>query len=104
MAYPKGSRIPYSICLSSPSELIHLPVVLSRNLEIYNETDFKAPSEKFTDCTYSLGHILYGILWELSFHGSPASRDMTANQLKTAVKEIKQRESKSKLKSVPSKR
>lgn len=39
----------------------------------------------FYDSPFTLGKILYGILWEISFYGPPANRDEKASQLRESA-------------------
>lgn len=81
------------VSFTPSNELINLPVKISKDLPIYSErqklTTFKNP-------TYSLGQILYAIIWELSFHGGPDSRDELKDTLdsscKEAIKELEEKE------------
>ena len=90
-----GSRIPWGISFTPVSDLINIPVKLKTNAEI---TDFdmnKDPKRligalgKLEGVTYTLGHILFGILWEISWHGSPEKRDKLGDELKQQVDDIK---------------
>jgi hypothetical protein len=76
---PKGERIPWGLSFTPTNELINLPLKLNRKLTIYNEDhespDYHKVIAEYDNICYTLGDILYGILWELSFHGGPESRD-----------------------------
>ena len=71
--YEKGSRISWSLSYTPSSEIINLPVKLSNKMAVYNSdtTDGNYMKElyHFMDPEYTLGEILNGIIWELSFHG-----------------------------------
>lgn len=81
-----GERIHFSVSVTPLEKLMHLPVQLRPTLTIYNETNWEEQSQLFDACEYTLGHILYGILWELSFHGSPDSRKEFADELTVLMK------------------
>lgn len=94
----KGERTPWSICLSDILDLVNLPVKLNTEIEIYEDDYTADPRQgyksllKITGVSYGLGQILFGILWELSFHGSPADSKKVSESLKEMVKEIKEKE------------
>jgi len=55
-------------------EMIDLEVRLSADLVICdNKTE--EPLQQFSQAFYTLGHILYGIIWEISYTDLPAMRD-----------------------------
>jgi len=84
-----GDRTPYGISFTPASDLIDLPIKLDAEVRIYNEDDWKETPQTFELGEYSLGHILYGVIWELSFHGGPDQRDETAKDLFNSVDEMR---------------
>lgn len=91
--FKKGDRINWGVSLSPVCDLAHLPVILNQQICICDDSvnnDWnKDNTQIFEGCDYTLGQILYGITWELSWHGAPGSRDEVMGQLKEAAKEIK---------------
>lgn len=89
----KGERQSWAIEMSPIAEIINKPLILRDKLEIYHSDldnmGNMPKSQVFEDARYTLGQILYGIIWELSFCGSPKDRDELADNLKTTVDDIK---------------
>lgn len=79
----------YAIEQCSAADLASLPLRLEKRIECYNRTDAKEGPTEYEDPTYSLGHILYGIIWELSFFGPPKERDRKAKELDARIQAIK---------------
>ena len=65
----KGEVVQWGISFTPTNELAHLPVKLSDKLAIYNTKTKETFNYKCDD--YSLFDIIQGIIWELSFYGSP---------------------------------
>ena len=94
--YKKGERIPWGVSLTPSNDLINIPVRLSDKFVIYegilkckDKPGFSHPIAEFSNPTYTLGSILYGIIWELSFHGGPDKRDAFGSELRETVDKIK---------------
>lgn len=99
--YNIGERTPWSLSFTSTNELINIPVKLSNSFVIV-EDDYKkttkitAAEELYPKLLvadnpdYSLGNILYSIIWELSFYGGPDSRDKKGEELKILSKEVRE--------------
>lgn len=69
-------------------ELIDLPIKLINNAELK-----KGPkSIKINECGFTLHHILYGIIWELSFYGPPEDRNTQREKLNKILAEIRKDE------------
>jgi|CXWL01.1.fsa_nt_gi hypothetical protein len=99
--YLAGTRISMAIDFSPTPGLIDLPVKLNRDCRIYDE-DYTKPVEtrynkeeggyptiyKADGMQFTLGHILQGIFWELSFCGGPEDRDAKAKELKDTIARI----------------
>ena len=93
--YKKGERIPWSISFTPANELINIPVKLAKDMVIYEGilktkvTDLPKQLAVFDNPQYTLGNILYGIIWEMSFHGGPNSRNDFHKDLLKTVDSIK---------------
>jgi len=91
--WPKGSRIPWGISFSSANDLIDLPVKLDKKLRVFNDDHTAPPKDycqelaSYEGVNYTLGDILYGIIWEMSFHGGPIEREKAGGELRKAVDE-----------------
>ena len=83
-----GARINYAVELTPANELAHLPIRLASELTITDQSYKPDDLLKFKECEYTLGQILYGVVWELSFFGNPASRDKMGEELANRVKDI----------------
>ena len=94
--YKKGERIPWGVSFSKANDLINIPVKLADKFVVYEgimkwdkvSKDNKKLAE-FNNPTYTLGGILEGIIWELSFHGGPDKRNDMHKELLERVEEIK---------------
>jgi len=62
----------YSIVFSPTYQIVDLPLVLG---------GVKTQSGEKYQTTFTLGKILHGILWELSFYGAPKDRDEKAQEI-----------------------
>lgn len=92
--WPKGERIPWGISFTPANELIDLPVKLDTVARVYNDNhedkkNYHNLLAEYKGATYTLGNILYGIIWEMSFHGGPDKRDAVGADLKQTVDDIK---------------
>jgi hypothetical protein len=93
--YSKGSRINWGLSFQSIDQLINLPLRLKSEVTIYNEAEYwrKRSAEiievvHFTHSQYTLLDILNGLLWEISFHGSP---EETKKEKERILNEISER-------------
>lgn len=93
--YRKGERTPWGISFTPANELINIPVTLNRDFTIIN-SNTDDPIEKYNEvvavykgATFTLHNILYGILWEMSFHGGPEKRAEFKDELNDIVQDIK---------------
>jgi hypothetical protein len=74
---------------------INYPVKLAQKMIIHDEVERNQKSKDndpvaiFEKSVYTLGDILYGIIWELSFHGGPKQRDEKSEELKESVDKIR---------------
>lgn len=87
----KGNRTHYAIEFSPVNELMHLPVKLNNKLYIQKSNyDTKTYNKSIEmERTFTLGQILHGIVFELSFTGSPKDRDDKKEDILKTVDEIK---------------
>lgn len=79
----KGKRINYGI--SSIDHLIDIPLKLNDKFEIYDENYKVCFSSKKG---YRLIDVIYGIIWEISFHGGPDMVKTFWSEMDEQVKEI----------------
>ncbi len=95
--YKKGERIPWGVSFSKANDLINIPVKLSDKFVVYEGImkwdKSKGPGDRklaeFENPSYTLGGILEGIVWEMSFHGGPEKRNEFHKELLDRVDEIK---------------
>ncbi len=73
-----------------------MPFELRLKQEVVIDDDWAKTTEKTTEktvtyeaCTYTLGHIVQGIIWEMSFSGSPTRRDEVWAKIENDVEDIK---------------
>lgn len=91
--FKAGSRIPYSLSFMPLGTLLDLPLKIKKDTELWSE-DFdsrKLKDKKILDIKewpMTLGQIVYGIFWELSFYGSPKDRDQQGQKLKEIIKDL----------------
>lgn len=94
--FKAGERIPWGISVTPANELIDLPVKLRKTIEII-EDDYSTENMvqgwksliTLPNPEYSLGQILYGIIWEMSFHGGPDKRNEFKEELDDITEKIK---------------
>lgn len=87
--HKKGQWVNWSLSFIPSQELMDIPVKLEEKTFIYDEDNWKNPPQAMGKPIYTLGHILYAIIWELSFHGPPKKRDKTGKELLKRVKDVK---------------
>jgi hypothetical protein len=75
VVHPKGSRIPWGLTFSPIRELLDLPVKVNPNIVVcegYTKSDkYGHTLETLVSGQPTLGQVIHGILWEISFHGGP---------------------------------
>lgn len=85
----KGERIEWGVSLTPLRELLALPVRVNHGLRIIEDDEAAqawmqeighAQVEEVT-----LGQVLEGLLWELSFHGGPVEQEAVAEDLRQRV-------------------
>lgn len=95
LTYKKGERIPWGVSFTPINDLTPLSLKLSENFNIYNENfGIKDPNYgnlivSYEGANYTLASIILGVVWELSFHGSPESSKEFGKSLKQMVSDIK---------------
>lgn len=85
-----GDRINYAVEMTPLNDLAILPVKLNPEIKIYDESYKEEPVALTESGVFTLGHILYGIVWELSFFGSPKMRDKKKDELNDTIKGIEE--------------
>lgn len=93
--YKAGERTPWGISFTPANEMINIPVKLNGEVNVFN-SNTDAPTDKYHEvvhtykgATFTLHNILYGILWEMSFHGGPEKRNEFKDELNDIVEDIK---------------
>lgn len=91
-----GSRVNLGVSMTPACDIAHIPLKLNEQWCICDDAvndDFSTDNtEVYEGCQYSLGHILYTIIWELTWFGSPKSRNEKSKELKEAVKELENKD------------
>lgn len=86
----------WGLSFSPAYTLIDLPLKLNGEMNIWDDSldrlDRK-PEEwsllKIKNPEYTLGGVLYGIIWELTWHGPPSDRDGRKDELDESIKCVK---------------
>jgi hypothetical protein len=90
--YRAGERIKWSLSFTSPLKMLHLPVRLNPEVILregnMDSANYGKEIGRMRNPGVTLGQVIHGVLWELSFHGSPASRDEESTQLKSLADDI----------------
>lgn len=92
----KGNRVNYAVEFTPTYELLDLPVKLQNKLYITHWKKAGMEDVTWNTETFTLGHILYGIIWELSYMGGPEDRDQQREELIDRVEEAKNGEAQGK--------
>lgn len=92
--YKAGERVNYSIVLTDIADMLDLPIRINK-IGFLTEGNFD--SKHYADqldqgmiCEMTLGQVLEGIFWELSFHGGPKDKDKVSERLKESIKDIEE--------------
>ncbi len=88
----KGERIEWSVALTPLRELLALPIRVNPEVRI-TEEDSAAKAwmneiRRVQNSDVTLGQVIQGLLWELSFHGGPQEKQGVLEGLKRQVAEI----------------
>ena len=83
----------YSICFSKVNNLKNLPITVNEEVILYvtEYVTYKTSKQKLGILKPTLFQIVYGIIWELSFNGSPGKRDSAKANLDNIVGDLKNR-------------
>jgi hypothetical protein len=91
--YRAGERIKWSLSFTSPLKMLHLPVRLNPEVILregnMDSVNYGKEIGRMRNPSVTLGQVIHGVLWELSFHGSPASRDEESTQLKSLADDVR---------------
>jgi hypothetical protein len=79
----QGTDCPYAIDFSPSNSLMELPIVLKKDAQLF-QNGYNNPIT-LSEMHYTLLNILDGIIWELSFYGSPTKRQEQFESLKTSI-------------------
>ncbi len=85
-----SAEIPISLMFTPTNEIAGLPLKLCDEFKIYpsiTENEGRQ-THSYKGPQFSLGQILYGIIWELTWLGSPTERDQKGQELLTAKAEV----------------
>lgn len=85
--YKIGERIDYSLSLSPVSELINYPIKIDTKYTIFDDLSQTVVYSSHKQVT--LFEIFYGIIYELSFHGNPASKLKMKNHIYEVANKMK---------------
>jgi hypothetical protein len=88
----KGERIEWSVSLTPLRELLSLPVRVKAEVRI-TEEDATAKAymneiRRARNADVTLGQVIHGLFWELSFHGGPQEQLEVSEDLKRRVAEV----------------
>jgi hypothetical protein len=89
----KGERIHWSISLTPLRALLSLPLKVNAAVSII-EDDINAKAfghviSRGNHPTVTLGQVIHGVLWELSFHGVPEQQTEFGDELNRSLAEVK---------------
>lgn len=89
----KGDRQSWAIEFTPVNELAPVKLRLNEDFTVHDWDKLAANGYKHVDplkfkASFTLGHILYGILWELSFCGSPKMRQERLDDLNQRIKDV----------------
>ena len=90
--HKKGERIQWAVSLTPLRELLLLPINVNPEVQITEvDADAKAYMLEIRRARHpdvTLGQIIHGLLWELSFHGGPQEQQEVSEELNRRVAEI----------------
>ena len=88
----KGERIEWSVSLTPLRELLPLPVRVKDEVRITEEDAtakaYMSEIRRVRNADVTLGKVIHGLLWELSFHGGPQEQLDVSEDLKRQVAEV----------------
>jgi len=77
-----GSRINYDMMALTYNDMFMRPIRLRSTIDVDIRKNHNKSIITATDASFKLGDILYGILWELSWHGNPKKRSKRVKEIK----------------------
>lgn len=83
----------YSLSISPVNTINSIPIKVNEEVVLY-ETDYETHKDKKTVLGKqkpTLFQIVYGIIWELSFHGGPEKRDAERQKLNDIMVDLKEK-------------
>lgn len=88
-----GERIAFSVSLTPVRKLLHLPLRVDADVPVI-EADTAAKRfgqvvERARQPHVTLGQVLHGVLWDLSFHGAPAQVQQESDRLRDMVASLR---------------
>ena len=88
----KGERIEWSVSLTPLRELLSLPFRVKEEVRISEEDAtakaYMSEIRRARCAEVTLGQVIHGLLWELSFHGGPQEQLEVSEDLKRRVAEV----------------
>lgn len=88
----KGERIQWSVALTPLRELLSLRVVMNAEVRMIEEDAlakaYGSEIRRARNVDVTLGQVIQGLLWELSFHGGPQEQREVSDDLERRVAEI----------------
>ncbi len=88
----KGERIEWSVSLTPLRELLSLPVRVYAQVRITEEDAtakaYMSEIRRARNTDVTLGQVIHGLLWELSFHGGPQEQRGVSEELARRVAEV----------------
>lgn len=92
VSYRAGQRIKWGVSCTSPLKLLHLPVRINPEVIIREDNvdsvNYGDTIGRMLNPSVTLGQVLHGVLWELSFHGAPSARNEVSAKLKSLASDI----------------
>jgi hypothetical protein len=93
LEHSAGTRIHWGIDFTSLGELLDIPLRVCAEVTICEgdsgRDNWGGDVAKATYREHTLGQVLDGVFWELSFHGGPAERDARKAELDASVAEVR---------------
>lgn len=91
--YPAGHRIQWGLSFTDIRDLLQLPIKIKREVAITEDdldaVEFGQVINVANLSGVSLGQVLHGVFWELSFFGGPEETKAVGDELKSQVAEIR---------------
>ena len=88
----KGERIEWSVSLTPLRELLSLRILVNAEVRITEEDAtakaYMSEIRRARNTDVTLGQVIHGLLWELSFHGGPQEQQEVSEELKRRVAEV----------------